>query len=262
MGHDFDIGLPPALRLPAGGLPGPRDLPPADFRLEAAPGCSLWATTPPPMRPPPACVLWARPASYAPDDERLLPKPVAIPGGEGRHCYLPIVTCCSDCRRRNPPPIDTARGQHNAMARKARPAKQAAPRRSTTGMSEEHKAALAEGREQGRAVRRYLDALEHHRPKRGRRRSRESIERRLASVDEALAEADPVDRLHLIQERLDLEGALAAMDGTGVDLSALEEDFIDAAGPYGARRGISYPAWRAAGVPPSVLRRAGIARSQ
>lgn len=87
------------------------------------------------------------------------------------------------------------------MARKATPAKQAAPRRSTTGMSEEHKAALAEGREQGRAVRRYLEALEHHRPKRGRRRSREMIERRLASVDEALAEADPVDRLHLIQER-------------------------------------------------------------
>jgi hypothetical protein len=109
-------------------------------------------------------------------------------------------------------------------------------------MSEEDEAALAEGREQGRAVRRYLDALEHHRPKRGRRRSRESIERRLASVDEALAEADPVDRLHLIQERLDLEGALAAMDGTGVDLSALEEDFIDAVGPYGARRGVSYPA--------------------
>lgn len=32
---------------------------------------------------------------------------------------------------------------------------------------------------------------------------------------------------------------MAAMDGTGVDLSALEEDFVDAAGPYGARRGIS-----------------------
>lgn len=145
------------------------------------------------------------------------------------------------------------------MARKATPAKQAARKR--TGMSDEHKAALAEGREQGRAVRRYLDALENHRPKRGRRRSRESIERRLAAVGEALAEAGPVDRLHLIQERLDLEGALAAMDGTGVDMAALEEDFVNAAGPYGARRSISYSAWRAAGVPPSVLRHAGIARS-
>ena len=35
-------------------------------------------------------------------------------------------------------------------------------------MSEEHKAALAEGREQGRVVRRYLEALESQRPKRGR----------------------------------------------------------------------------------------------
>lgn len=54
------------------------------------------------------------------------------------------------------------------MARKAA-AKKAAPLRRA--MSDEHKAALAEGRDQGRAVRRYLDALEQHRPKRGRKRT-------------------------------------------------------------------------------------------
>ena len=42
-------------------------------------------------------------------------------------------------------------------------------------MSNEHKQALAEGREQGRGVRLYLEALEKNRPKRGRKRTSDSI---------------------------------------------------------------------------------------
>ncbi|MFP5377770.1 MAG: hypothetical protein ACLGIO_13460 [Acidimicrobiia bacterium] len=128
-------------------------------------------------------------------------------------------------------------------------------------MSDRHKAALAEGREQGRAVRRYLEALEQSRPKRGRKRTKETVERRLAEVERRLAEAEPLGRLHLIQERMDLREELAAMDGDGVDLGALEDASVAAAPAYGARRGITSSAWRAAGVPPSVLRRAGIGRS-
>ena len=146
------------------------------------------------------------------------------------------------------------------MAKKTTPAKTTA--RGRSGMSDEHKAALAEGREQGRAVRRYLEALEHNRPKRGRKRTRESVERRLESVEKRLAEAEPLGRLHLIQERMDLQEELAGMDGEGVDIAALEDAFVAAAPAYGARRGITYSAWRAAGVPPSVLRRAGIGRGQ
>ena len=41
--------------------------------------------------------------------------------------------------------------------------------RGGRGMSEAHKAALSEGRAQGRAVRRYLEALDAHKPKRGRK---------------------------------------------------------------------------------------------
>jgi hypothetical protein len=144
------------------------------------------------------------------------------------------------------------------MAKKAAPPKRA-PKRSS--MSEEHKAALALGREQGRAVRRYLEALEQHRPRRGRKRTRESVERRLEAVEERLQRADAVERLHLTQERMDLQSELAGMDGNGVDMAPLEQAFVAAAAEYGARRGITYPAWRDAGVPPSVLRRAGIARS-
>jgi hypothetical protein len=43
-------------------------------------------------------------------------------------------------------------------------------------MSDEHKAALAEGRNQGRAVRRYLEALDAHKPRRGRKRTTESMQ--------------------------------------------------------------------------------------
>ena len=126
-------------------------------------------------------------------------------------------------------------------------------------MSDQHKAALAEGRNQGRAVRRYLEALELHRPKRGRKRTKESMERRLEKIDQELVTADPLKRLQLTQERLDLNAELDAL-GTKVDLSGLEADFVAAASGYSDRKGISYAAWRELGVEPSVLKRAGIAR--
>ena len=129
-------------------------------------------------------------------------------------------------------------------------------------MSDAHKAALAEGRAQGRAVRLYLEALEQHRPRRGRKRTRQSVERRLHEVESRLAHASPLDRVHLLQERLDLQTDLGVMNGDGVDLPALEEAFVRAAPAYGARRGLSYDAWRQAGVPRAVLRRAGITRSR
>src|SRR5437588_9105208 len=130
-------------------------------------------------------------------------------------------------------------------------------KRSRSPMSDSHKAALAEGREQGRAVRRYLEALEAHRPKRGRKRTPESVEKRLTSIDEQLSDADPLTRLHLVQERMDLQNELEAGDNS-VDIAALEEEFVAVAKPYGDRKGITYAAWRQLGVDPAVLRSAGI----
>ena len=58
-----------------------------------------------------------------------------------------------------------------------------APRKKKTReMSDEHKAALAEGRTQGRAVRVYLEALAANKPKRGRKRTPDSVKRRLATI--------------------------------------------------------------------------------
>lgn len=73
-------------------------------------------------------------------------------------------------------------------------------RKATRPMSDDHKAALAEGREQGRAVRRYLEAVESAKPRRGRKRTPESIRRRLAAIDEQLPAADPLNRVHLVQD--------------------------------------------------------------
>lgn len=127
-------------------------------------------------------------------------------------------------------------------------------------MSDTHKAALAEGREQGRAVRRYLEALEAHKPKRGRKRTKESVERRLVVIGEKISDADPLTRLHLVQEQMDLASELETAD-TVVDLQELEDEFVVAANPYGERKGISYAAWRQLGVDAAVLRRAGIRRA-
>ena len=126
-------------------------------------------------------------------------------------------------------------------------------------MSDTHKAALAEGREQGRAVRRYLEALEAHKPRRGRKRTPESMQKRLEAIEEKLAEADPLTRLQLVQERMDLQRQLEAADTT-VDLQGLEDEFVKAAPDYSRRKGITYAAWREAGIDPAVLRRAGIRR--
>jgi len=126
-------------------------------------------------------------------------------------------------------------------------------------MSKDHKAALAKGRAEGRAVRDYLDALRANKPKRGRKRTPDSIKRRLDAIDEQLAAADALSELRLIQERRNLTDELATM-GTGVDLAAVESSFADVAASYSQRHGITYSSWREIGVPAAVLRRAGIAR--
>lgn len=127
-------------------------------------------------------------------------------------------------------------------------------------MSEDHKQALAVGRAEGRMVRAYLDALESSKPKRGRKRTKESIAKQIERIDSEVSEADPLKRLQLTQERIDLEAELESMED-GVDLSALEADFAVVAKQYAERKGISYAAFRQIGVPAAVLKRAGISRA-
>lgn len=57
--------------------------------------------------------------------------------------------------------------------------------------------------------------------------------------------------------RLDIEKAIAEV-ASGDDLDALEKGFVEHAKSYSERKGVSYTAWRQAGVPAAVLREAGI----
>jgi len=140
------------------------------------------------------------------------------------------------------------------------PAKQKQTPAPSKSMSNTHKAALAQGRTEGRAVRTYLEALRANKPRRGRKRSADTISKRLAAIDDHLTGADAVTELRLIQERRDLVAELESFDRR-VDLGELEEQFVKVARSYSERQGISYESWRDVGVDAAVLKRAGIART-
>jgi hypothetical protein len=137
-----------------------------------------------------------------------------------------------------------------------KPAKQKTASRS---MSKAHKEALAVGRTQGRAVRDYLEALQAHKPKRGRKRTAESVSARLEAVAELLASADALNRLLLLQEQRDLQAEISNMSDA-FDITELEAAFVEHAAAYGEAKGISYGVWRESGVSAAVLSAAGIGR--
>ena len=118
---------------------------------------------------------------------------------------------------------------------------------------------MERGRAEGRVVRDYLEALRSSKPKRGRKRTADSINARLARIEDELTDASAIDELQLLQERRDLQAELDTMD-TGVDLDELEEAFVGVAKAYGERKGIVYATWRDVGVSAATLKRAGIGR--
>src|SRR3954469_12758036 len=136
-----------------------------------------------------------------------------------------------------------------------------ATRTKKAPMSDTHKEALAEGRNHARIVGRYLEALEANKPRRGRKRTVESVKKRLVTVGDELGEAPGLNRLDLLQERRDLEIELATMQAGTPDLSGLEKEFVRVAKAYSAKKKISYGAWREFGVPSETLKKAGITRS-
>ena len=127
-------------------------------------------------------------------------------------------------------------------------------------MSAEHKAALVKGRKEAKAIKNYLDALASRRP--GRPVTKDSLEKRLAGIRDRLAsETDSLKRVDLHQAKIEVEDALASAQESH-DLTSLESAFADVAGAYSTRKGISYGAWRNAGVPAAILKKAGVARTR
>ena len=124
-------------------------------------------------------------------------------------------------------------------------------------MSTSHKNALANGRTEGRVIREYLEIVETIKPKRGRKRTPESISKRLVVINAELKITDAVTKVRLLQERMNLRAELAGMKSK-TEVVAAETKFVKVARSFSERNDISYDAWREFGVTPTVLKRAGI----
>jgi hypothetical protein len=116
----------------------------------------------------------------------------------------------------------------------------------------------ANAHDRARVVRRYLSALDAHRTGRTVSKTAESLHFRMHQIDTELLSADPVRKLHLTQERIDLHAEYLRLTTGSSDISELEKAFVRVARGYGDRHGISYSAWRQIGVDAEVLAAAGI----
>ena len=126
-----------------------------------------------------------------------------------------------------------------------------------TAMEAEHKEKLAKGRADARAVKAYLTYLEENKPKRGRRRTEETVTNRLEAIDSELAEANPLTRLNLVQEQIDLQLELERLQNA-IDATDLRQQFVEAAARYASAKGITREAFRTVGVDAATLTEAGI----
>jgi len=125
-------------------------------------------------------------------------------------------------------------------------------------MSAEHKEALAQGRREASAIKKYLGALGRRRP--GRPVTPESLKKRVADLSVRLSgEQNALRAVELRQQIIEAGEALAEAD-TAASVDELETGFIEHAASYSDRKGISYAAWRQSGVPAQVLKKAGVRR--
>lgn len=141
--------------------------------------------------------------------------------------------------------------QEIQMAKKAAPKP---PRFSPETLEE-----AARKRAQSRVIKNYLEALLDAPAVSPATRSR--LERRYSEIEETLPASRGVKRLQLTQELIDLQARIADATDTG-DLTDLENAFVEEIGDYAERKGLSYAALRAVGVPANVLKRGGIARTR
>jgi len=146
------------------------------------------------------------------------------------------------------------------VARK--PAKSTPTRPAARKLSASHKRALAEGRTVSAIVDRYLSAVNTP-MRRGRKVSKEALVARLAEARVTAKSASGLERLLAAQEVRNLQIRIADVENAGGnDIKRLEAAFVKVAKQFGENRGIGYGAWRDAGVPAVILKKAGVARTR
>ena len=125
-------------------------------------------------------------------------------------------------------------------------------------MTQSHKDALKDGRDRGQIVRRYLNAIESAKPRRGRPITPEGLRKGIEKIDADLAtEKDPLRKLDLVQSKIKKQKDLEEFESP-IDMVALENEFVRVAKDYNDSKKLSPEAWLELGVPREVLRRAGI----
>jgi hypothetical protein len=156
----------------------------------------------------------------------------------------------------------TKSGAKKAASKPAKATKKVAKRPGERKLSAAHKRALAEGRTMSATVDRYLSAV--NTPKRrGRKVSKAALEQRLAVARTKARSATGVEKVLAAQDVRDLQTRIANMSvASGGDIKSLEAAFVKIAKRFGENRGIGYGAWRDAGVPAVVLKKAGVARTR
>ena len=87
--------------------------------------------------------------------------------------------------------------------------------------------------------------------------ARQSRSRLVNTIKNELVDTDPVTKLKLVQERMDLQNELATLNAKR-NMNEIESRFVKIAAAYSKRNNITYVAWREIGVDPTVLRKAGI----
>ena len=99
--------------------------------------------------------------------------------------------------------------------------------------------------------------------RRGRKVSVATLEQRLALARKRLPTATGLERAYTAQEIRDLLAKIAQLPSADdADRTRAEAAFVKIAKAFSERRGLTYGAWRDAGVPADVLRRAGISRTR
>lgn len=135
--------------------------------------------------------------------------------------------------------------------------------RKKPALTASHKKALAEGRAMSSIVDHYLVTVNTPKP-RGRKVSKADLVTRLAKAQTEAKNGNGIGRLLAAQDVRDLKARIhivTSMNGSG-DHKGAETAFVKIAKTFGDKRGITYGAWRDAGVPAPVLKRAGIARTR
>jgi hypothetical protein len=111
-------------------------------------------------------------------------------------------------------------------------------------------------------VNRYLEAVTTPK-RRGRKVSKATLEQRLAAARTRFKTSAGVDKLLAAQEVRDLRARLTRLASeSAVDVKSLEAAFVKIAKTFSENRGVTYGAWRDAGVPAPVLKKAGIQRTR